>query len=737
MKKTKRLIAILIIACMVISYIPIRAIAISDEDKANSVEIMLRNALGVTIKEGKATISYENGEAEVTANGLEYEQNNNWDFGNDVIGTMYFLYSTDTNLTFETKPEENYNAYCWVNGNRTEIENNTYVIENLQKGQGTGYSFDVTFENSEVNPGSGDPGQGENTTYSTDFGSASWDINGVTVTASVEGKDLTNGAIELAEDEIIILTNFDPETMEVRISATDGFNTTLTVNEDGETSYLAKEAEALPREGGFVFEVLPKNDNHPPEDDRPEPNEHATVAVTSDNTYAKSYKDARIEINGVPVMEVPENYQEGDPIPDVYNGEFDYFYDDQQYEDGKVEIIFASLFIQKFVGTITVNNETFTVSDFINYEDKQNWLDHYDHQLVGICLYVTKADYYAITVNVEDAGEESVHIGNFLWTTDPKEIQEDAYIGNSKLEFVKIEYELNGQKRIITNEDEYMNDGYIEYETSPDEKIGSLVVPDGAIVTMRIIPEYGYQVTSFGINGQNIITGENISEFSFPIGKGNFHLGAQVTKVENVVNAESAKVKEGTIQLGGKEIDTGSLVSSVEDINLTEEQISNFEQNASGYTISTYLNINLEQVLYKGTNTYEDAWKNPIRDLNNEATITLQLENGVDGNGVVIVHEKHDGTFEIIPTTYDSATNTITFKTSSFSNYAIASKTAEETTEASTTGKTTTTEEKTESADASKNPTTGDNIIIFAVVFVIAVAGIFFMIILEKKAKKE
>ena len=46
----------------------------------------------------------------------------------------------------------------------------------------------------------------------------------------------------------------------------------------------------------------------------------------------------------------------------------------------------------------------------------------------------------------------------------------------------------------------------------------------------------------------------------------------------------------------------------------------------------------------------------------------------MDGKKIVIVHEKHDGTYEILPAIYDSATQTITFETTSFSNYAIAGK---------------------------------------------------------------
>lgn len=157
-------------------------------------------------------------------------------------------------------------------------------------------------------------------------------------------------------------------------------------------------------------------------------------------------------------------------------------------------------------------------------------------------------------------------------------------------------------------------------------------------------------------------------------GNGNAHLGAHFTPVADRVHSSSDKVKDGTIELGGKEINSGSVVLSVGDVTLSNEQLTNFEETANGYEISSFLDIKLDQVIYKGSET--DVWSNELKELNNEATITLQLEKGVNGNEVVIVHEKHDGTYEIIPAVYNAETNTITFKTSSFSNYAIASKVA-------------------------------------------------------------
>lgn len=70
----------------------------------------------------------------------------------------------------------------------------------------------------------------------------------------------------------------------------------------------------------------------------------------------------------------------------------------------------------------------------------------------------------------------------------------------------------------------------------------------------------------------------------------------------------------------------------------------------------------------------------------------LKLEDGIDGNAIVIVHELHDeageptGEYEIIPVTYDAASQTITFKTKSFSNFAIAAKTTADATGTPDTG---------------------------------------------------
>ena len=244
------------------------------------------------------------------------------------------------------------------------------------------------------------------------------------------------------------------------------------------------------------------------------------------------------------------------------------------------------------------------------------------------------------------------------------------------------------------------------------------IVP-GSKVILRLKPNYGYQLTSIKINDEILVARKEQSTFEYIMPNTNVHICGIFEKVDDKVNAESSKVKNGTIKLGGKEINSGSVVLSVNDVELNNEQISNFERNANGYNISSYLDINLSQVIYKGTTS--SFWENELKDLDNPAKITLNLEEGINGDEVVIVHEKHDGTYEIIPTTYNKETNTITFATTSFSNYAIASKTNS-------------LEQNSEAVkDDNSNPKTGDNILAYSIIFVISSLGIVTISVANRK----
>ena len=423
--------------------------------------------------------------------------------------------------------------------------------------------------------------------------------------------------------------------------------------------------------------------------------------------------------------------------------------------DTTVTFTFETLWINRFYDNIVINGTSYTVSDYLDFDDRTEWLiaNHGTQALAFDIPNVAKADSYNVVVK-HGENNGSKYLATFLWTADPAQANGHNYIGNAKLEFVKATYSVGNTTYTVTEKDlegklqrdggflsADSEDGFLNYGVTADVNYddGSLTLPGGAEVTMRVVPDYGYQVTSVNGGDDFKTTNSGVSEFTVTVEDGTAgYFQATVEKVDNTVTATSEKVKAGNIALGDSastDIKNGTVRLSVEDVELSSDKITNFEEKASeagDYTITNYLDINLDKVLYKGT--ADDVWSEQIHHLTDKALITLQLEEGVDASNIVIVHNIDNGDeFEIIPIeSYDAETNTISFYTNSFSNYAIATKTASATTEE------TTEEETSEEADeTSSNPFTGDKIMYYIALMAIAVIALGGVTIINKKYSKK
>lgn len=257
-----------------------------------------------------------------------------------------------------------------------------------------------------------------------------------------------------------------------------------------------------------------------------------------------------------------------------------------------------------------------------------------------------------------------------IWAADRRDnssLKDDELVKNGTVEILEIkDEEGNSVDLSCVKQDLEKNNGWAS------------VFP-GSTVVFRLKPDYGYQLTSVKINDEVLTARAEQSTFEYVMPDANVHIGAIFEKVDDKVILESSKVREAEIALESGELDSGSVMLSVQDTEVSDEAKNNFEAKAEGYEIASYLKMELNQIIYKGTDT--DMWINAIRQLNHQATITLQLAQGVDGDEFVIVHEKQDGTYEVIPTVYDAKSRTITFRTSGFSNYAIAGRQTKDTTE--------------------------------------------------------
>lgn len=212
---------------------------------------------------------------------------------------------------------------------------------------------------------------------------------------------------------------------------------------------------------------------------------------------------------------------------------------------------------------------------------------------------------------------------------------------------------------------------------------GGAVFPAGTSLTVKLVPDSGKQLVTFGVNGGKFDVGTNPSTYTFVVPNGNFHLNARFESVDDVVSTESEKVKAGSITLADGSITEGSAQLTVSDATLSSDKIQDFEEAADGYIVSNYLDIDLANIFFKGDAqkvngvwTSDDVWSDPIEELDKKATISIQLAESVNAEGIVIVHNVHDGDiYETLRVdSYDEATDTITFQTDSFSNFAIATK---------------------------------------------------------------
>ncbi|MGN0669258.1 MAG: chitobiase/beta-hexosaminidase C-terminal domain-containing protein, partial [Oscillospiraceae bacterium] len=270
-------------------------------------------------------------------------------------------------------------------------------------------------------------------------------------------------------------------------------------------------------------------------------------------------------------------------------------------------------------------------------------------QLYRFKITVAKADSYSIeSATAEVSGEEMV-VGNFLWRYDSSENPDDLIEhGTMELQSIKV----NG---VDFEQTEFL-------KWNDDENGGDAVLPAGAEVTVKIIPEYGFQLTSFELNGNPFTTGEEQSVFTFEVARGNFHLGAKITEVGDEVKTGTDAVKSGEVDLGTNTIDSGSVILSVSDSGTSTSEFSK-----EGYEISSVLDINLNQVWYKGT--LDDYWSSAMNNLSSEVGITLDLAENFEE--VVILHKHGSNIEEITPTLENGK---LSFKTSSFSDFALAVK---------------------------------------------------------------
>ena len=275
----------------------------------------------------------------------------------------------------------------------------------------------------------------------------------------------------------------------------------------------------------------------------------------------------------------------------------------------------------------------------------------YSLQFPGKSADEGKSEQTAIALNA--AGTQHIQIDHSVrtitWAYDRQTYGEDAYLEHGKAQVVAVEgvYDLYS----------------IPFANNPgDEKGGHIAVEAGKQVTVRLTPDYGYQLKGVSLNGGVTLAPQaEVSTFTMP--DTNVHFKGIFTQTQDEINTTGTKVSSASVENGANAAPSGNLRLTVEDSDAnTTNALAQVENAVSAEAV----NLTLDQIVSKGDGT---NWENPVTQLDQPVKMKLQVADYDTAAGYEVVRE-HNGNLTKL-TTSVSENGTLTFETNQFSTYFI------------------------------------------------------------------
>lgn len=299
-------------------------------------------------------------------------------------------------------------------------------------------------------------------------------------------------------------------------------------------------------------------------------------------------------------------------------------------------------------GMVCLLDESVTsVSIYAQLEKK----DEYKIQFHGATQAVGTSEDTAITVN----GTQHIQIDRkcltVTWAYDDT-YGEDGRIEHGTAEIIKI----NGQ--------DVSQMTFSNFANNPGDKSGGhLAVKRDDVVTIKLIPDYGYQLSGASINGVTLAPQTEVSTFTFTMPDTNVHFKGIFTQTQDEINTTGTKVSSASVENGANAAPSGNLRLTVEDSDAnTTNALAQVENAVSAEAV----NLTLDQIVSKGDGT---NWENPVTQFDQPVKMKLQVADYDTAAGYEVVRE-HNGNLTKL-TTSVSENGTLTFETNQFSTYFI------------------------------------------------------------------
>lgn len=249
-------------------------------------------------------------------------------------------------------------------------------------------------------------------------------------------------------------------------------------------------------------------------------------------------------------------------------------------------------------------------------------------------------------------------VNTITWAYDDVRYGKDAYLEHGTAEIIAV----NGTPVAKLPKDP---DNFATNAGNKDG--GHFAAVPGAKITIKLTPDYGYQLSGVQLNGGATLEAQKeVSTFTFTMPDTNVHFKGIFTKSEDAVVTTGNTVKNAAIANGANATNSGNLELKVSDN--TNYNTAAATALVSDAVAAEAVDLSLNQVVSKGNGT---NWETGITEFENPITLSLALKD-YDANYDYTVVRNHNGKLTALDTT--AINGTVSFATNQFSTYVIVKK---------------------------------------------------------------
>ena len=248
-------------------------------------------------------------------------------------------------------------------------------------------------------------------------------------------------------------------------------------------------------------------------------------------------------------------------------------------------------------------------------------------------------------------------VNTITWAYDVRH-GEDAYLEHGTAEIIAVNGTPVAQLKMDPD----------NFATNAGNKDGGHFAADpGAKITIKLTPDYGYQLSGVKLNGGATLEAQkDVSTFTFIMPDTNVHFKGIFTKSEDAVVTTGNTVKNAAIANGANATNSGNLELKVSDN--TNYNTAAATALVSDAVAAEAVDLSLNQVVSKGNGT---NWETGITEFEKPITLSLALKD-YDANYDYTVVRNHNGKLTALDTT--AINGTVSFATNQFSTYVIVKK---------------------------------------------------------------